>query len=778
MVLPPLAIVAFFKPFAALLSVARQLDRNHARAPSHRKAQRAQWRRGVNLHDRPSRKHRPPRHYLVSGHLDFWYARHWRHHYKPQPFALPPPAPNISSSRPFGWAHCIVQWAMRFGTAFYSKVPSASAVTSFFAPSIDYTWYLIGIGTRANFLHGIYSLWDAKVNAFEKASSFFSFASWIFLITDRLSCLHHFVSSTTSLWPFIYLTLYISIPRLYVSAFEDVEDPSFVSAMMVVSSEALRPWPTSHLSRFDSDSFPVGIDNQTSRCISYNKDHFEDLELIDIGECTGFDGSSTPIRGKGTLVFHLQDDWGQWHIIRVPNSLYIPGAQRVLICPQHWAQEAADGGTYEITSSNATILVWDRSRLRRTIPLHPSTNTPVFYSRAGNRIIEAFTAEYLSMDAAAHQPREQSILLPPGSLLSSDSAQGNAWDGEELISTTPLNSDDHPGSQHKRGESTSYTTVSSSHDGPAESPIEADFESIDVPSTLESTDRSAELMRYHYRLGHMPFSKLQLLARLGEIPRALADVTPPRCAGCLFGAMTRKPWRTKPRRGEQASRIFPATRPGQTVSVDQMQSSSIGFIAQLKGKLTNTRYTCATVFVDHFSRYRYVHLQSSLSSADTLAAKRAFELHARSMGVEILHYQADNGRFQDNAFRNSCTASGQRLTFCSVNALNQNGISERAIRDLTDQARKMLLFALSRWPQAIDLSLWPYAFRTAAFIHNHTPQQIGIEHTLRVYLQIACNSIKCYITQGLLTFKLSKIRIMVTSSILEMWFVIRLVLIS
>ena len=167
--------------------------------------------------------------------------------------------------------------------------------------------------------------------------------------------------------------------------------------------------------------------------------------------------------------------------------------------------------------------------------------------------------------------------------------------------------------------------------------------------------------------------------------------------------------------------IFPATRPGETASVDQMQSSAIRFIAQLKGRLTNSWYTCATVFVDNFSRYCYVHLQQSLSSADTLAAKKAFELHAKSMGVDVLHYQADNGRFQDNAFKDSCFESGQRLSFCSVNAHHQNGVCERAIRDLTDQARKMLLFAMSRWPQEVDVSLWPYAFRIAAFIHNHIP---------------------------------------------------------
>ena len=49
-----------------------------------------------------------------------------------------------------------------------------------------------------------------------------------------------------------------------------------------------------------------------------------------------------------------------------------------------------------------------------------------------------------------------------------------------------------------------------------------------------------------------------------------------------------------------------------------MESTEEGFLAQLKGKLTRRRYKNATIFVDHFSDLSYVHLQTALTSEETL----------------------------------------------------------------------------------------------------------------------------------------------------------------
>jgi hypothetical protein len=76
----------------------------------------------------------------------------------------------------------------------------------------------------------------------------------------------------------------------------------------------------------------------------------------------------------------------------------------------------------------------------------------------------------------------------------------------------------------------------------------------------------------------------------------------------------------------------------------------MGFFDQLKGKLTSKQYRAASIFVDHFSHLRFVHLMQDLSSDKMLKAKEAFEHFAAEHGVTIKHYHCNNGCFADNAF--------------------------------------------------------------------------------------------------------------------------------
>ena len=243
------------------------------------------------------------------------------------------------------------------------------------------------------------------------------------------------------------------------------------------------------------------------------------------------------------------------------------------------------------------------------------------------------------------------------------------------------------------------------------------------PPSFDSLEQ--EWRWWHGKLKHAPKSSMIWLAKLGIIPKRLLQlVKPPPCAGCLTWKSTRRPWRVK---GQQGT-IKQATYCGECISVDQLDATTPGFVAQLKGILTRKRYRYATIFVDHFSDIDYVVPQTSLTSEETLRAKHSFEAWASSHNVPIKHYHADNGRFQDNAWKKDCEKKEQGITYCGVGAHWQNGVAEKRIRDLNDMASVMLNYAMRKWPQALSLHLWPYALRAASDTNSCLPR-VGKEQS-------------------------------------------------
>ena len=111
------------------------------------------------------------------------------------------------------------------------------------------------------------------------------------------------------------------------------------------------------------------------------------------------------------------------------------------------------------------------------------------------------------------------------------------------------------------------------------------------------------------------------MAEVGLLPKKLAKAPIPKCVGCTFAVMTKKPWRTKGRNtGGQVGRILKITRPDQCVSINMLDYPQVGFISHMKGRLTKKRYRYATVFVDHFSDLKYVHCMSKITSEETIYA--------------------------------------------------------------------------------------------------------------------------------------------------------------
>ena len=161
--------------------------------------------------------------------------------------------------------------------------------------------------------------------------------------------------------------------------------------------------------------------------------------------------------------------------------------------------------------------------------------------------------------------------------------------------------------------------------------------------------------------------------------------------------------------------------PGKHVSVDQLVSSTPGLIAQLSGKLTTQRYKYATVYIDHYSCYCFVHMQKTASVQETLEGNVLFKQLCANQGIHIQAYHADNGVFQVNGWVDHWTKNQQGLTIAGVGTHHQNGLAEQHICTLQDLTRTNLAHAHAEWPEAITPHLWPYTMCSSNEILNETP---------------------------------------------------------
>ena len=496
---------------------------------------------------------------------------------------------------------------------------------------------------------------------------------------------------------------------------------------------------------YDSDSFKIRIDNCCTASITNSLKDVVGHPVPIRAYVKGFGGNPTPVTHKVTIRWCIEDDQGRRHYIELPNSYYSPTGEK-LLCPQQWSQIAKDNyptpdGTCCLTTGSSIKLFWNQRKYCKTVPLDPKSNVGVMRSAPGYDHFKSFCSEVSEFDSEvacmSHLILDDDPSVnPPTHVPTASGVQTSS-----LAPTTTLELTHDQARAHMIPIDEDQSEIQ--REIPRQSPteIKVSTEVIDLdqgaalntPSEPNITDAETLLLRWHVRLGHLSFSRLKILALQGILPKKLIGCESPICLACKYGKATRRPWRTK----AEPNRIQPIkiTKPGQCVSVDQMQSSTPGFVAQMKGQLTRLRYTGATIFVDHFSRLCYVHPQKSLSAEETLQAKHEFEAFAASHNVKVKHYHADNGRFAENAWINDLSNKGQTISYCGVEAHHQNGIAEKTIRDLQDQARTMILHAKHRWPSVITHHLWPYALRLANTIRNNTPREFGTPSPLELFTE-------------------------------------------
>ena len=90
-----------------------------------------------------------------------------------------------------------------------------------------------------------------------------------------------------------------------------------------------------------------------------------------------------------------------------------------------------------------------------------------------------------------------------------------------------------------------------SPEGPVQGPMTTIVDLVPIPQVIpEDPEQTSlnphdELLRWHYRLGHLPFERVTQLTRTGQLPKRLITCKKPFCTACQYGKMTKRLWRVK-----------------------------------------------------------------------------------------------------------------------------------------------------------------------------------------------------------------------------------------
>jgi hypothetical protein len=396
---------------------------------------------------------------------------------------------------------------------------------------------------------------------------------------------------------------------------------AFISALALQAVMAHTTTTGKHklVTSFDTDSEPIGVDNRCTACISHVSTDFVG-PLTDSGRTIrGFAGSRTVGIQVGTLRWSWSDDQGRIHTFNIPKSYYVPQGGVRLLSPQHWVKHTNKSkwrhNTGCDTNDKETRLYWNSFEL--TVLHNAVTNVPDIHMAPGFSKFDAFC-----LAAGVEEEDDSDHIMGDTTVVSNseDSDEESMTDEERLEED-----EDKDVLTHTRDPITGFS-------------LSPDVNEVDeAPAVIEDEEErqtsstAAEMLHYHNKFNHASFKKLRILAKHGVIPRRLAKCPNPVCSACMYGKVTRRPWRTRSSTNQDEALVVPS-RPGQVVSADQLTSPTPGLIAQISGILTTKRYKYVTVFVDHFSDLSFVCLQKTTSAKETLEAKRAFKEFAASRG--------------------------------------------------------------------------------------------------------------------------------------------------
>ena len=338
-------------------------------------------------------------------------------------------------------------------------------------------------------------------------------------------------------------------------------------------------------------------------------------------------------------------------------------------------------------------------------------------------------------------PKASVRLLSTSSLLQAYSDETISLDGARLVLSGAASSLGHPqrNSIEILLDPTCNLPISYAYSDGAVSTVQHALNSTITTvsqSNMNLSPAEKELLRWHFRLGHLGHRRIQFLMRAGtlahsETARRMHQQASklencPLCTACQYAKQ-----RQRHAPGKRQSVVHDRAHAlkkdnlfaGQRVSVDHFVCSTRGRLFHTYGKEdSKLQYTGGAIFVDHATGFLYVGFQVHLNTHETITSKVNFEQCCRDYGVVVQEYLSDNGSsFSSQAFRKHLENFAQIIRYAGVGAHHHNGAAERSIQTVMGIARTMMLHAAIHWPDVADAALWPLAVQYAVFLFNRMP---------------------------------------------------------
>ena len=187
----------------------------------------------------------------------------------------------------------------------------------------------------------------------------------------------------------------------------------------------------------------------------------------------------------------------------IKGAYLIPDAATRILSLQHLAQQADDHSPREegkgaLTTSKNITLFCSQQRFAKTVPLDPWTNVGLTMTASGARSYRAFCA---TIDA--EETKQTNIFTTH---VIPDDEDDDSFQPRDLVEPPAPEEDDQvswPEQSHEVNDPGPMTTLMDL--GPISHVIPEDPE----PTSL---DPHEELLRWHYRLGRLPFDRIMQLA--------------------------------------------------------------------------------------------------------------------------------------------------------------------------------------------------------------------------------------------------------------------------